>query len=117
MLGLLERDRQQRSITTALKPRSPRPGFLAHRASPRFSGSPYSTDPWLATRCAAIALFIFDIFVVISCPALNAVGLKDHTYWGLMLLVWIFHGPGKLSIDQLLQFLSNKACDGCVTSA
>ena len=62
----------------------------------------------LATRFAAIALFIFNIVAVISYPALNAVGLKDHTYWGLMLLVPIFHGPGKLSIDQLLRLLFNR---------
>ena len=66
----------------------------------------------LATRFAAIALFLFNIVAVISYPALNAVGLKDHIYWGLMLLVPIFHGPGKLSIDQLLQLLFNKTRGG-----
>lgn len=62
----------------------------------------------LATRFAAIALFVFNIVAVISYPALNAVGIKDHTYWGLMLLVPIFHGPGKLSMDQLVQLLLHK---------
>ena len=66
----------------------------------------------LATRFAAIALFIFNIVAVISYPALNAVGLKDHIYWGLMLLVPIFHGPGKLSIDQLLQLVFQRSRDG-----
>lgn len=71
----------------------------------------------LAIRFAAIALLVFNVVAVISYPALNPVGLKDHTYWSLMLLVPIFHGPGKLSIDQLLQLLLNKTHGGRATRA
>lgn len=56
----------------------------------------------LAGRFGAIALFIFNIAAVLSYPDLNAAGLRDHQVWGLMLLVPLLHGPGKLSIDYLL---------------
>ncbi len=56
----------------------------------------------LATRLNAAALFVFNIIAVISYPALNEVGLKDHTYWGILLLVIILHGPGKISIDHFI---------------
>ena len=56
----------------------------------------------LAGRFGALALFVFNIIAVISYPDLNAAGLRDHQVWGLMLLVPMLHGPGKLSIDYLL---------------
>jgi len=56
----------------------------------------------LGTRFAAIALFIFNLVAVISYPGLSDLGLKDHQVWGLLILVIIFHGPGKLSLDHLL---------------
>ena len=56
----------------------------------------------LAGRFGAIALFIFNITAVLSYPDLNAAGIRDHQVWGLMLLVPLLHGPGKLSIDYLL---------------
>lgn len=57
----------------------------------------------LGTRFAAAALFVFNIIAVISYPDLGEVGLKDHQYWGLLLLVTLFHGPGKLSLDHLIR--------------
>lgn len=57
----------------------------------------------LGGRFAAAALFIFNIVAVISYPDLGEVGLRDHQVWGLMLLVTLLHGPGRLSIDHLLQ--------------
>ena len=56
----------------------------------------------LAGRFGAIALFLFNIMAVISYPDLNAPGLRDHQVWGLMLLVPMLQGPGKLSVDYLL---------------
>jgi len=56
----------------------------------------------LAGRFGAIALFIFNITAVLSYPDLNAAGIRDHQVWGIMLLVPLLHGPGKLSIDYLL---------------
>jgi putative oxidoreductase len=48
-------------------------------------------------------LFVFNIMAVISYPALNEVGLKDHVYWGILLLVPLLHGPGKISIDYFIR--------------
>jgi putative oxidoreductase len=57
----------------------------------------------LFTRPAALVLFVFNIIAVISYPDLSEAGIKDHVYWGLLLLVTLFHGPGKLSVDHLIR--------------
>jgi putative oxidoreductase len=56
----------------------------------------------IAGRFGAIALFIFNITAALSYPDLNAAGLRDHQVWGIMLLVPLLFGPGKLSLDYLL---------------
>jgi putative oxidoreductase len=56
----------------------------------------------LATRPVALMLFVFNIVAVVSYPALWETGFQDHIYWGLMLLVPLFYGPGRLSIDHLI---------------
>ncbi len=63
----------------------------------------------LGTRFAALSLFLFNMMAVISYPGLSDVGLKDHTYWGLLLLVPLLHGPGKISLDY---FICKKFCSG-----
>jgi len=63
----------------------------------------------LGARIAALALFLFNIMAVISYPGLSEVGLRDHTYWGLLLLVTLLHGPGKISIDH---FIRKRFMDG-----
>lgn len=57
----------------------------------------------LGARLSALVLFVFNIIAVISYPDLGAVGLKDHQTWGLLLLVTLLHGPGKLSLDHLIR--------------
>jgi putative oxidoreductase len=57
----------------------------------------------LGTRFTALVLFVFNIMAVISYPGLEEVGIKDHQYWGLLLLVPLLHGAGKLSLDYLFQ--------------
>lgn len=57
----------------------------------------------LGTRLSALILFIFNFIAVISYPTLNEIGIKDHQYWGLLLLVTFFHGPGALSLDHLIR--------------
>ena len=57
----------------------------------------------LGTRFAALALFAFNAVAVLSYPALSEVGLKDHQYWGLLLLVVALYGPGKLALDHLIR--------------
>lgn len=56
----------------------------------------------LGTRFAALVTFVFNIVAVLSYPDLSEAGLKDHQYWGLFLLVTLFHGPGRLSLDHLI---------------
>lgn len=64
----------------------------------------------LAGRFSAFVLFAFNIMAVISYPGLSAVGLRDHQLWGVMLLVPLLHGPGKLSVDFLIcKFIGSKS--------
>ncbi len=56
----------------------------------------------LGARFAALALFVFNIIAVISYPDLSEAGRTEHFYWGFLLLVTLFHGPGKLSLDHLI---------------
>jgi putative oxidoreductase len=57
----------------------------------------------LFSRFAAGVLFIFNIIAVISYPDLGAAGLEQHKTWGIMLLVSLLHGPGKISVDYWLK--------------
>ncbi len=54
-------------------------------------------------RFAAISLFVFNIIAVISYPSLNEVGVAQHQLWGLMLLLPVCYGPGKISIDYFIR--------------
>ena len=57
----------------------------------------------LGGRFAAAVLFVFNIVAVISYGDLSEAGLMQHQIWGLLLLVTLLHGPGKLSIDHLIR--------------
>jgi len=57
----------------------------------------------LAGRFGTAALFILNIVAVVSYPDLSPVGLKDHYYWGLLLLIFLVRGPGKLSVDHWIR--------------
>jgi putative oxidoreductase len=59
----------------------------------------------LATRFAALALSIFNLVAVISFWHVlggNEAALASHFFWGLLLLVPLAHGAGKLSLDHLI---------------
>ncbi|GAA4344328.1 DoxX family protein [Variovorax defluvii] len=62
----------------------------------------------LCARFSAGVLFVFNIVAVISYPDLGAAGLRDHQTWGLLLLVSLLHGPGKISLDHLLARLTGR---------
>jgi putative oxidoreductase len=34
---------------------------------------------------------------------LSEAGITQHQYWGLLLLVTLLHGPGRLSIDHFIR--------------
>jgi putative oxidoreductase len=58
----------------------------------------------LLGRYAAIALFVFNIVAVLSYPpAQTGAGFVQHQAWGILLLITICHGPGKISIDYLVE--------------
>jgi putative oxidoreductase len=57
----------------------------------------------LGGRLSAAVLFVFNIIAVLSYPDLGEVGIKDHQYWGLLLLIPLLHGPGKISIDHFIR--------------
>lgn len=61
----------------------------------------------LFSRPAALGLFAVNAMAVISYPALFTfdcpAAINDHKYWGIILLVLVFFGPGKLTLDNLLK--------------
>ena len=60
----------------------------------------------LATRFAALSLTAFNVVAVISFWHVlhdNEAALASHFYWGLLLLVTLTHGPGKLSVDYVIR--------------
>lgn len=58
----------------------------------------------LAGRFAALGLFVLNIMAVLSYwHALDGSALEFHLQWGLMLLLLLATGPGKLALDKLLR--------------
>lgn len=53
----------------------------------------------LAGRFAAAGLAVVNLMAVISYPDLSDLGRQDHLLWGMLLLVTLLHGPGRLSLD------------------
>lgn len=59
----------------------------------------------LAARFAALSLSAVNVVAVISFWHVlgeNEAALASHFYWGLLLLVTLCHGPGRLSLDRFL---------------
>ena len=56
----------------------------------------------LGTRGGALALFVLNYVAAIAYPDISPAGLKEHYMWGIMLAVIFFHGPGKISVDNIL---------------
>ena len=60
----------------------------------------------LGGRFFIFVFFIYNILCVVSfhflwTPA-GQVGLNNHANWGLLLMLLMFHGSGKLSLDHLI---------------
>lgn len=59
----------------------------------------------LAARFAALSLSVVNVVAVIAFWHVlgeNEAARMSHFYWGLLLLVTLCHGPGKLSLDHFL---------------
>lgn len=57
----------------------------------------------LASRFGTAALFILNIVAATSYPDLSDAGRELHLYWGMFLLIFLLHGPGKLSFDHFIR--------------
>jgi putative oxidoreductase len=56
----------------------------------------------LAARFTALSLSAFNVVAVVSFWHVlsgNEAALMSHVYWGILLLVTLCHGPGKISLD------------------
>ncbi len=64
------------------------------------------------SRPAALGLFAVNLMAVISYPQLFKfecpAAINDHFYWGILLLVLLAFGPGRLSLDNWLASRANK---------
>jgi putative oxidoreductase len=56
----------------------------------------------LAGRFGAAGLSVVNLAAATSFPDISDLGLQDHVLWGMLLLVTLLHGPGKLSLDHWL---------------
>lgn len=57
----------------------------------------------LGGRCAALGLSVMNVVAAISFPDISDLGLQDHVLWGALLLIPVFHGPGRISLDAFLK--------------
>lgn len=83
------------------------PEFAAYAGTAAELALPILLAIGLASRLTALALFGFNIVAVIAYSAFlfgdnGAAGLTQHIMWGVMMLITVFHGPGKLSLDHWL---------------
>jgi putative oxidoreductase len=46
-----------------------------------------------------MAVISYPVLFTFECPA----AINDHKYWGMLLLVLVFFGPGKLTLDNFLK--------------
>ena len=59
----------------------------------------------LFSRPAAIALFILNAVALYSYSIqdyANTIGITDHVLWGFMILVYVFYGASRFSLDYLI---------------
>jgi putative oxidoreductase len=86
------------------------PEIAAYLGTATELGFPVLLAFGLLGRFAALSLFLFNIVAVLSYPDLGAAGIEQHKVWGIMLLVCLLHGPGKISLDRWIgkRFFSAK---------
>lgn len=68
----------------------------------------------LAGRWAALLLFGLNIVASFSYGQLSEAALQEAFYWGILLLYFVLHGPGWLSVDALLRHVYRRRQQTCV---
>ena len=56
----------------------------------------------LAGRFSAAGLSVINVVAVVAYTDISELGRQDHLLWGVLLLVTVLHGPGRLSCDAWL---------------
>ena len=79
------------------------PGVAALMATATELSMPVLLAFGLGTRFGAFVLFFFNIVAVVSYAALPDIAVKDHHLWGVLILVVIVFGPGRISLDYWLE--------------
>ena len=57
----------------------------------------------LATRFSAFMLLCVNAVAMLSYSSLQDIAVQWHIAWGLMLLMILFHGPGKIAVDGMIK--------------
>ena len=79
------------------------PGIAALMGTAAELSMPLLIALGLATRFGALILFFFNIIAVVSYAALPDIAVKDRLLWGVLILVVLVFGPGKVSLDYWLE--------------
>lgn len=72
----------------------------------------------LTSRLASVGMQAVNVMAVISYadvifnPEFGTSAAVDHFFWGLMLLVVMIYGPGRLSLDELLGRIARRGAFG-----
>lgn len=57
----------------------------------------------LAGRFAALGLSVMNVVAVISLAEIAPAALQQHVFWGSLLLALVLWGPGRWSLDRVLE--------------
>lgn len=57
----------------------------------------------LAGRFAALGLFVLNVVAVISLAEIAPAALQQHVFWGSLLMALALWGPGRWSLDRVLE--------------
>ncbi len=59
--------------------------------------------PGLAGRFAAFGLSVINVVAVISLSEIAPAALQQHVFWGSLLIALVLWGPGRWSLDRLME--------------
>ena len=91
------------------------PEMAAYLATTVELGGSFLLAIGLAGRWAALSLFGLNIVASISYGQLSEAALQEAFYWGILFLYFVLHGPGRLSVDALLESLTRERVTTCLS--